>query len=171
MKAVGQVLFAVLLVAAAILLDSLVMVATGGTRYFDPFLLLTVWYGASGGKVDGMLVGGLSGLAQDSVGTTTVFGTHYLSKVVIGYLSMLASSRLIPGQVLTHVVLLAGATVVEVAVLVGAGLLLDQSFNDLTAGQVAVAALVNAALGASAFAMVEQGRRKRSRLHGPARER
>ena len=57
----------VALLVVALLADSMILAATGGTRLLDPYLILTVWYGAHGRKADGMLVGALAGLVQDTL--------------------------------------------------------------------------------------------------------
>jgi rod shape-determining protein MreD len=152
------------LLVACLLADVLLRNLVGGGR-LDPYLLLAVWHGAAGRKADGMLVGGLAGLVQDLMGSV-VLGTHFTSKVVVGYLVMLLVERLIPGQLLTHAVLLTFGTLVEAAVLLGLGAMLGRQLLPGSLGLVLVAVALNALVGCIAFAVADRVRRRRERVFG-----
>jgi len=139
------------------------LAATAGKRpILDPFLILTVWHGASGRKADGMIIGALAGLLQDCLGSM-VFGMRLLSKVVVGYVTMLVSAQLVPGQLATDALLVAGATVLEVIVVACAGLLLGQHFGGLSLGEIATSVVANGLVGAMGFWVVRHFSRGRDR--------
>jgi rod shape-determining protein MreD len=150
------------LVLAALVLDSVLGDAVGSGR-IDPYLMITVWFGASGRKPDGMLAGALAGLVQDAMGSV-VIGTHLLSKVVVGYVVMLLASRLIPGQVVTHAVLLTVAGVLEVAVLTAAGMLVGRHLAPGPPLPVVLCLLANVAIGTMIFSLVAAARWRRERM-------
>ena len=96
MRSLRRAALVVALLAGAVTLDAALTVAVGGERLIDPYLLLTVWFASRARGSEGMIVGALAGLTQDCLGSV-VFGTNFLSKVVVGYVVTLASRRLVPG--------------------------------------------------------------------------
>ena len=132
-----------------LMIDGFVSLA-GPVRFFDPFLILTVWYASRGGKLQGMCAGALIGLAQDGL-MSAVFGVHFLSKVTVGYATTLLSERLIPNQPATHAVLLGVATLLELAVFGATGFLLGQRFEDRSVGQLVLLVVLNVVLGTFLF--------------------
>ena len=131
----------------AVLLDSFALALTGPERLFDPYLVLVVFLAARDGrKSTALLVGALVGLTQDGLGSS-VFGIHYLAKVIVAYGAVRASDFLIPGQPLTWAVLLGGGTLMELVVYRGMGFLLGQSFDARSFPALLVLLLVNVVLG------------------------
>ena len=159
MKGLRSAVTLILLLAGCVLLDSLLRLVGGGAAILDPFLLLTVWHAARGRKVRAMGVGAVCGLLQDGVGSV-VFGVHFLSKVVVGYVVSLASGRLIPDQPATHAALIAGATVLEVAVVAATGFVLGQRLDLRSPGALVASLAVNVVVGWVAFSVAGQARRR-----------
>lgn len=149
----------------ALLVDAVALALTAPDRLFDPFLVLTAFVASRGRKVEAMLAGAVIGLAQDGLGSV-VFGIHFLSKVVVAYVVALASSRLIPGQPLTHAVLIAGATVLELVVFAASGFLLGQRFEVRSPGELATLLALNVVLGT--VACLSAGSFARRRAFGRA---
>jgi rod shape-determining protein MreD len=160
-----KLLATVIPVLIAALLLHAVAGETIGSGLFDPYLIMTVWFGANGRKPDGMIVGAMAGLVQDAMGSV-VIGTHFLSKVVVGYVVMMVAARLIPGQVVTHAVLLAAGAILEVVVLTAAGLLFGMDLAPGPPLAVILWLLTNVVLGTMVFSLVESARRRRERGFG-----
>jgi rod shape-determining protein MreD len=112
-----------------------------------------------------MGVGAVCGLLQDGVGSV-VFGVHFLSKVVVGYVVSLASGRLIADQPGTHAALIAGATVLEVAVVAATGFVLGQRLDLRSPGALVASLAVNVVVGWVAFSVAGQARRRDRRARG-----
>ena len=145
----GLRLLAVTLTAivVAVLLDSFALALTGPERLFDPYLVLVVFLAAqSGRKTSALLVGALVGLSQDGLGSS-VFGIHYLAKVIVAYAAARAADRLIPDQAPTWAVLLGGATLLELVTYRALGFLLGQSFDARPWSSLLVLLLVNVVVG------------------------
>jgi len=132
---------------AAVLLDSFALAVFGDERLFDPYLVLVVLLAAQGErKTTALLVGALVGLAQDGLGSQ-IFGIYYVAKVIVAYGVVRAMDLLIPGQPLTWAVLLAGGTLLEIAVYRAMGFLLGQSFDARGLGGLTLLLLLNVVLG------------------------
>jgi rod shape-determining protein MreD len=170
MSFMRSLLVTIPLLLLAILIDAALLDFTHGVRLFDPFLVVVVAQAPYGRKADAIVTGGLAGFVQDMIATDH-FGINYLSKVVIGYASSLLSSRLIPGQPMTALVLLGGGTLVEVAVQWLAGVLLGQSFDMPTPGSLAACLAANVVIGMPAVALVDRLARRRPRQVAHARGR
>jgi len=158
------------LLVVAVLVDAILMRLTGGARILDPFLIVVVSQAPHGRKSDAIFTGALAGLVQDLL-ASVVFGMHMLSKTCIGYAASLLSSRLIPGQPLTSVVLLAGGTIVEALVQWLAGVLLGQSVNTPTLGSLGLSLVLNVSIGLAALTLIDLVSRRRPRLASHARGR
>lgn len=131
----------------AVLVDSFALALTGPERLFDPYVVLVVLFAAQGGrKTNALIVGALVGLAQDGLGSS-VFGVHYLAKLVVAYAASRAGDLLIPGQPITWAVLVGGGTLLELVVYRGLGFLLGQSFDARTLPALLLLLLVNVVLG------------------------
>ena len=144
----------------ALVLDGLTARAGHGARWMDPYLILVVVFASRGGKARAMIGGGAAGFLQDLV-ASAVFGVHYLGKLVVGYAASLVASRLIPGQALTAAVLLGGATLLEKLVFSVAGLVLGTDFAVGTPIEIGVQVLVNIGVGMLAFRAVDRFARRR----------
>lgn len=168
MRALRFLAFLLPLVLAATVVDALMAQLVHSVRVFDPFLLVAVWFGAHGRRLEGMIAGGVAGIVQDAA-LSQRLGTHYLAKLVVGYLTTLMSGKLIPGQPTTHGVLIAAGSVVQSVVLVAEGFLLGQDLAPASFAAVALQVAGNVVVGVAAFALVERVRRRRSRsmVHGP----
>ena len=153
------------LVLAAVVLDALLSLVVPGIRVLDPFLLVTVWFGANGRRLDGMLAGAVAGLVQDAT-ASMVLGCFYLPKVVVGYVTMLLAGRLIPGQPTTHAILIAVGAVTEMLVVGGLGLLLGRDLLTVAPLSGMISVLVNVGAGCAAYAAIERARRRREKSMG-----
>jgi rod shape-determining protein MreD len=168
MKLFKVLLILVPLLLVAVIVDAMLMSATGGARIFDPFLVVVVSQAPHGRKTDAMVTGALAGLVQDLL-ASIVFGMHFLSKVVVGYGASLLSGRLIPGQPLTAVVLLAGGTLVEAVVHPLAGALLGRSIITPDLLTLGLSVLLNVAIGLPALTLIDIISRRRPRPLSHAR--
>lgn len=168
MKVLRFLAFLVPLVLAAVVVEALASQVTTTFRLFDPFLLVTVWFGAHGRRLEGMFAGALAGLVQDAA-LSQQLGTHYVAKVVVGYLTTLFAGRLIPGQPTTHAVLIATASVVQAVVQVALGFLLGQEHSPGSFGSLVAQVIGNVVAGTALFGLVGHigARRARGMAHGP----
>jgi len=158
--------------AAAVIVEPLVLRLSGGVRVVDPFLVVAVAFAVRGGesKQRALLCGGLTGLTQDFL-ASGVFGVHYLSKLVVAYVASLVGGRLIPGQPLTAGVLVGGGALLEQIVVLLLGVLLGSAFRAQGLGELALCLVGNILAGLMVFWLLDRVGRSRRPGSGSLRGR
>ena len=82
---------------------------------FDFFLILTIYYSLTTNQVTGMLVGTVCGLVQDALGAPP-FGQSAFAKTLIGYVVGALGRRFEFSLPVTHLLVLAGATLLQAVI-------------------------------------------------------
>lgn len=152
MKAAGVLLA---LVAALALQTTLAGLTMGGARTVNLMVVAVVYAALTFGPVAGMLAGTAGGLVQDALGGGVV-GVGSLAKTVVGFLAGVLGAHFIVTQPVPRFVMFVGATVVHEVCFVGLHALVEARPFRLFWGPLLTQAAVNAAVGLTAFLVVER---------------
>jgi rod shape-determining protein MreD len=154
---------ALALLSALLLQSALSRVLPAQARVFDPFLLVMVYYGLSGGETEGMVIGAIGGWIQDIQFGGGILGLTGLSRVLLGFAVGMAGTRfhLTEPAPRALVLFLAGAAdALLFTALAGA---FDVAVAHLSPLVLLTRAGVNAAVGVLVFELID--RRLRRRRH------
>ncbi len=151
--------------ALAILLALLVQTALGRllplqARLFDPFLLVVVYCGLTGGETHGMLAGAAAGWVQDAHFGGRVLGLSGLSKVLVGFGVGVGSTRFHLGEPAARLLVLMAATIVDALLFGQLAQVFDVQAYELSPLGLMVRAIANGAVGMVVFATVDRQRRR-----------
>jgi rod shape-determining protein MreD len=151
--------------ALAILLALLVQTALGRVmplqaRLFDPFLLVVVYCGLTGGETHGMLAGAAAGWVQDVHFGGRILGLSGLSKVLVGFGVGVGSTRFHLGEPAARLLVLMVATVVDAVLFSQLAQIFDVQAYELSPLALVVRAVVNGAVGMVVFETVDRQRRR-----------
>ncbi len=152
---------AVSLLLALLLQSALSQVSPSGARILDPFLLILVYCGLTGGETFGMLAGAAAGWVQDIHFGGGVVGLTGLTGVLVGFSVGLAGTRFLLVGTAPRVLVLFGATLVQALVLERLALLFDIPASELNLASLFVRAVANALVGALAFEIIDLRLRRR----------
>jgi rod shape-determining protein MreD len=151
---------ALAILAALLLQTALGKLVPAQARVFDPFLLVVVYCGLTGGETHGMLAGAAAGWVQDVHFGGRVLGLGGLTKVLIGYGVGLSSTRFHLGEMQGRIVLLVAATVADALLFGALAAVFDVEAYQLSPLGLLLRAVVNALAGIVLYEAVErQGRR------------
>jgi len=151
-------------VVAALLLQTLLSLALPGyARLFDPFLLVLVYCGLTGGASRAMLAGAAAGWVQDVHFGGPVLGLSGLTKVLVGFGVGASSTRFHLAEPGARVLVLALATIMDAVIFNRLAAVFDVSAYALSPGGLLVRALINAVVGIMIFETIDR------RLHPPSR--
>ena len=153
---------AVALLAALLLQTALTQVAPGHARILDPFLIVLVYCGLTGGEMHGMLAGVAAGWIQDIHFGGTVLGLAGLTKVLIGFGVGAASTRFHLVEPGPRVLVLLVATAADALIYTELAAVFDVAVYEVTPAGILLRAAVNAVVGVAAYELVE--RRGRFRI-------
>ena len=151
--------------AMAILAALLVQTALGRllpmqARVFDPFLLVVVYCGLTGGEAHGMLAGAAAGWVQDVHFGVRIEGLAGLSKVLVGYGVGVGSTRFHLGEPAARLLVLMVATIVDAVLFGQLAQVFDVQAYELSPLGLVVRAVVNGAVGMVVFEAVDRQRRR-----------
>jgi rod shape-determining protein MreD len=150
-------LWTLLAVLGALLVQSaLSLIAPAHARVLDPFLLVVVYCGLSGGETHGMLAGLVAGWVQDVHFGGPLLGLGGLTKTVVGFAVGLAGSRLLIAGPGARTLVLLVASVMESATTQWLAGVFGVSLLVLSPVGVLWRATVNAALGTLLFELIER---------------
>jgi len=152
--------------AAAILVALLVQsavsqAAPGYARILDPFLLVLVYCGLSGGETHGMLAGAAAGWVQDVHFGGTVMGLSGLTKILVGFAVGVGAARFLLAGPGARLLVLLVATVVDAVLFEQLAAIFDVRAYELSTGGLATRATLNAVIGVLLFEVVDRRRRRR----------
>ncbi len=153
---------AMALLAALVVQSGLSRVWPGGVRYFDPFMVVLVYCGLVGGATRGMLVGGAAGWIQDVHFGGRVLGLSGLTKVVLGYLVGVSSTRFHLGEATSRALVLFLATIADALVLRGLASVFEVDAYGLSPLGLLLRGGATAVLGVLLYEVVERRRVGRS---------
>ena len=157
MKAFGVVLA---LLAALVLQTALSRVLPGQARIFDPFLLVMVYYGLSGGETEAMVVGAIGGWIQDIQFGGSVLGLSGLTRVLVGFAVGTAGTRFHLTEPAPRVLVLFLAALADGLVFGSLASAFDVGVTRLSPLALFVRAGVTAAVGVLAFELVDRQLRR-----------
>ena len=151
---------AVALLAALLLQTALSQIVPGHARILDPFLIVLVYCGLTGGEMHGMLAGVAAGWIQDIHFGGSVLGLAGLTKILIGFTVGAASSRFHLVEAAARALVLFVATAADALIYTQLASVFDVAAYEITPAGILVRAIVNAVVGVVAYELVE----RRSRL-------
>lgn len=151
--------------ALAILAALLVQTALGRVlpmqaRVFDPFLLVVVYCGLTGGEVHGMLAGAAAGWVQDVHFGGRILGLSGLSKLLVGFGIGVGSTRFHLGEPAARLLVLMVATIVDAVLFGQLAQVFDVQAYELSPLGLVVRALVNGAVGMVVFETMDRQMRR-----------
>jgi rod shape-determining protein MreD len=151
--------------ALAILAALLVQTALGRVlpmqaRVFDPFLLVVVYCGLTGGEVHGMLAGAAAGWVQDVHFGGRVLGLSGLSKLLVGFGVGMGSTRFHLGEPAARLLVLMVATIVDAVLFGQLAQVFDVQAYGLSPLGLIARAVVNGAVGMVVFETMDRQMRR-----------
>jgi len=144
------------LLAALLLQTALTQLLPAHAQVFDPFLLVLVYCGLSGGETHGMLAGAVGGWIQDVLFAGRILGLSGLTKLLIGFAVGLAGSRFHLTEPAPRALVLVLAALADAALLTALAAAFDVSVTPLTGARLLARAAVNAAVGVACFGLLER---------------
>jgi rod shape-determining protein MreD len=151
----------VALLAALLLQSGIGIVAPGHGQALDPFLLVVVYCGLTGGEAHGMLAGVGAGWVQDIHFGGSVAGLSALTKLIVGYGVGLAGSRFLIVGTAARLVAVFAATVADAVLFDRLALVFEVPTSPLSVVSLLSRAAVNAFVGAAVFEAVDFRLRRR----------
>jgi len=151
--------------ALAILAALLVQTALGRllpmqARVFDPFLLLVVYCGLTGGETHGMLAGAAAGWVQDVHFGGRILGLSGLTKLLVGFAVGIGSTRFHLGEPAARLLVLMVATVADALLYGELAQVFDVQAYALSPLGLLTRAAVNAAVGMVVFDTMDRQLRR-----------
>lgn len=155
---------ALTLLAALLLQTALTRVLPAQARIFDPFLLVMVYYGLSGGESRGMLVGALGGWIQDIQFGGSVLGLSGLTRVLLGFAVGMAGTRFHLSEPGPRALVLFMAALADALVFGALASAFDVGVTRVSPFSLLVRATVNATVGVLVFELADRqlGRARRA---------
>jgi len=151
---------ALAILAALLLQTALGRVMPVQARIFDPFLLVVVYCGLTGGEVHGMLAGAAAGWVQDVHFGGRILGLGGLSKLLVGFGVGMGSTRFHLGEPAARLLVLMVATVVDAVLFGQLAQVFDVQAYELSPVGLIVRALVNGAVGMVVFETMDRQMRR-----------
>lgn len=148
------------LVAALLVQSALSKGLPGAARYFDPFLLVVVYCGLTGGSSRGMVVGVCAGWVQDVHFGGRVLGLFGLTKLLIGFMVGASSTRFHLAEPTSRVLVLFLATVADALLFRGLAVVFEVDAYMLSPVGLLVRGLLNALAGVILFEALERRMRR-----------
>lgn len=146
----------VALVAALLVQSALSHVFPAVVLYLDPFLLVLVYCGLTGGSTRGMLTGACAGWIQDVHFGGRVLGLSGLTKVIIGYLVGASSTRFHLAEPTSRALVLFLATLADALILRGLAQVFEVDAYGLSPLGLLGRGAVNALVGVVLFEALER---------------
>ncbi|HSB60792.1 MAG TPA: rod shape-determining protein MreD [Vicinamibacteria bacterium] len=141
---------------ALLLETALGRLVPGGSRLFDPFLLVMVYCALAGGEAHGMLAGMAAGWVQDVHFGGPVLGLSAFTKLLLGYAAGLAAGHLLIAGPAARALVLLVATLADAVVFQWLAAVFDVQVLDLSPLALASRATVNAVVGALLFELLDR---------------
>jgi hypothetical protein len=136
---------ALALLVALLLQTALTQIAPGHARILDPFLIVLVYCGLTGGEMHGMLAGAAAGW----------------TKILIGFAVGVASTRFHLVEAAARALVLFVATAADALIYAKLASVFDVASYDVTPAGILARAMVNALVGVAAYEVVERRHRIR----------
>jgi rod shape-determining protein MreD len=151
--------------AAAILAALIVQSALSASlpsqgRILDPFLIVVVYCGLTGGEIHGMLAGVAAGWVQDIHFGGPVAGLSALTKLLLGFGVGVAGTRFFIQGTAPRLLTLFTAAAVDAVLFEKLAMTFDVPTNGLSPLGLLARASVNALVGVAAFELLDLRRRR-----------
>jgi rod shape-determining protein MreD len=161
---VTRALWTAVAVLAALLVQSALSQLTPlHARDFDPFLLVLVYCGLTGGETHGMLAGAAAGWVQDVHFGGTVVGLSGLTKLIVGFGVGVAGARFNLSSPASRLLVLFVATLVDAILFARLASVFDVKVYELPLRGLAARATLSALAGAVLYELVDRRRQKEAR--------
>lgn len=152
-----KVLWTALAILSALLVQSaLSRVAPAQARTLDPFLLVLVYCGLTGGEIHGMLAGAAAGWVEDVHFGGPVVGLSGLAKVIVGFGVGLAGTRFLLTGPLPRLLVLFTATLADAVLFERLASFFDIPTQALSLTALLARGAANAVVGTALYAVVER---------------
>jgi rod shape-determining protein MreD len=151
---------ALALLAALLAQTALGRVMPMQARVFDPFLLVVVYCGLTGGEVHGMLAGAAAGWVQDVHFGGRILGLSGLSKLLVGFGVGFGSTRFHLGEPGARLLVLMLATIVDALLFGQLAHVFDVQAYELSPLGLVTRAVVNGAVGMVVFETMDRQMRR-----------
>ena len=151
------------ILAAFLVQSALSKLMPGQARILDPFLLVLVYCGLTGGETHGMLAGLAAGWVQDVHFGGPVVGLSGLTKVLVGFGVGLAGARFLLSGPGSRILVLFVATVVDGLVLEQLASAFEIRVYPLTLVGLLSRASVNALVGGPLYELIDRRIRHEAR--------
>ncbi len=154
---------ALALALAFVIQSALTLILPGPGRLLDPFLVVVVYCGLTGGETHGMLAGAAAGWIQDTQFGGTVNGLSALTKLLVGFVVGVAATRFLMAATSARLLVLFAATLVDALVFERLALVFEVGASDVSLRLLFARAIANAILGVLAFQAFEMRMRREVR--------
>jgi rod shape-determining protein MreD len=151
------------LALAFVIQSALTLILPGPGRLLDPFLVVVVYCGLTGGETHGMLAGAAAGWIQDTQFGGTVNGLSALTKLLVGFAVGVAATRFLMAATSARLLVLFAATLVDALVFERLALVFEVGASDVSLRLLFARAVANAVLGVLAFQAFEMRVRREVR--------
>ena len=146
----------VAILAALLLQTALTRLLPEHARVVDPFLIVVVYCGLTGGEGHGMLAGAAAGWVQDVHFGGRILGLSGLTKTLVGFAVGFATTRFALGEPAARVLVLMTATVADAFVFGRLASVFDVPTYEVSPLGLVIRAAVNASLGFVVFTLVDR---------------
>jgi hypothetical protein len=151
---------AVAAISGAVLWQTVVTrVAPGYAWLLDPFLLVVIYFGVTGGELQGMLVGAAAGWVQDVQFGGAILGLGGVTGLLVGFAVGFASDRFVLVGSAPRLILVFGATLLETLLLERLAAMFRVPVAELSFAGLVARANTNAIVGALLLEGLERRRR------------
>lgn len=140
---------------AFVIQSALTLVLPGPGRLLDPFLVVVVYCGLTGGETHGMLAGAAAGWIQDTQFGGAVIGLAALTKLLVGFAVGMAATRFLVSATSARLLVLFAATLVDALVFERLALVFEIAASEMSLRVLFVRAVANAVLGVLALQAFE----------------
>lgn len=147
---------AVAVLVALLVQTAVSQVAPDQARAFDPFLLVLVYGGLTGGEIQGMLAGAAAGWVQDIHFGGPVVGLSGLTKMLVGFLVGAAGTRFLLVGTAPRILVLLGSTLLDSLIFERFAAVFDIQAYETSITPLLSRATINAVLGAAVFELVDR---------------
>jgi len=147
------------ILAALLWQTAISRISPGYAWLLDPFLLAVVYFGLTGGELQGTLVGAAAGWVQDIQFGGTIVGFGGLTKLLVGFAVGLASERFVLVGSAPRLIAVFGATLLDALLLERLAALFQVPITELSFAGLVARANANAIAGVLLFEGIERRRR------------
>lgn len=151
----------VALLVALVVESGLSRVAPSSARLFDPFLLVFVYCGLTGGETHGMLAGVAAGWVEDIHFGGRLLGLTGLTNVLLGFTVGVAGNRFLLVSASSRLLVVFATTLAQAFLFKGAASIFDIHVHALSSTGLLLRSIANSLVGIVVFNFAD-GRLRRS---------